>query len=67
VVARDPGRAPSEADLLDISRKRLSGLKIPQHIEFVSSLPRTASGKILHRNTDPGGQASRDERPVGVQ
>jgi long-chain acyl-CoA synthetase len=67
VVARDPGDAPSEADLLDFCRQRLAGFKIPQRIEFVSALPRTASGKILHRNTDLGGEAGRDEDAIGVR
>jgi long-chain acyl-CoA synthetase len=35
--------------LTDHCRRQLASFKTPQHIEFVSSLPRTASGKVLHR------------------
>ena len=47
VVARDPGRPPSEAELVEHCRQRLAGYKVPQRIEFVDALPRTASGKVL--------------------
>jgi acyl-CoA synthetase (AMP-forming)/AMP-acid ligase II len=49
VVARPPGDRPPEAELLDYCRRRLAEFKVPQRIEFVESLPRTASGKVLHR------------------
>ncbi|MGH7200909.1 MAG: AMP-binding enzyme, partial [Planctomycetaceae bacterium] len=48
-VVLGPGTAVSEAALLDLCRTRLAGFKLPQEIEFVDSLPRTASGKLLHR------------------
>jgi long-chain acyl-CoA synthetase len=50
VVVR--GGAPTadlEAELLAACRQRLAAFKIPQHIEFVDALPRTGSGKVLHR------------------
>jgi long-chain acyl-CoA synthetase len=30
-------------------RERVAEYKVPRHIEFVAALPRTASGKVLHR------------------
>ncbi len=38
-----------ERQLLELCRKRLATYKVPERIEFVPSLPRTGSGKILHR------------------
>jgi acyl-CoA synthetase (AMP-forming)/AMP-acid ligase II len=38
-----------EEQLRQYCLKRLASYKVPQRIEIVASLPRTASGKILHR------------------
>jgi long-chain acyl-CoA synthetase len=50
VVPR-PGAAstPSATELIDWCRARLASAKVPRRIEFVAALPRTASGKVLHR------------------
>jgi len=51
-VALKPGFEPSddlELNIMNFIRKRLSPLAMPQEIEFVSSLPKTRSGKIMHR------------------
>ncbi|HEX6836533.1 MAG TPA: acetate--CoA ligase [Polyangia bacterium] len=51
-VALKPGRAADEAlkrDLLGFARKRLGTAVAPKEIEFVATLPRTRSGKILRR------------------
>jgi len=51
-VALKPGYEPSdelELDIMNFIRKKLSPLAMPQEIEFVSSLPKTRSGKILRR------------------
>jgi acetyl-CoA synthetase len=34
---------------MNFVRKRLSALAMPQEIEFVTSLPKTRSGKIVRR------------------
>jgi long-chain acyl-CoA synthetase len=47
VVRKDP--TLTEADLIAHSRQYLTGYKIPRHVEFRSTLPRTAVGKILRR------------------
>jgi long-chain acyl-CoA synthetase len=39
---------PSERELQVYCQRYLAGFKIPQHIEFVETLARTASGKVLH-------------------
>jgi len=38
-----------ELDIMNFIRRRLSPLAMPQDIEFVTSLPKTRSGKILRR------------------
>ena len=51
VVVLHHGQTLSEAELIDWCRGRMAGYKRPQTIRFVadSDLPRTATGKILHR------------------
>jgi long-chain acyl-CoA synthetase len=49
VVLR-PGLTPPEEDeLVAHCRKELAPFKVPESIEVVPTLPRTASGKVLHR------------------
>jgi acetyl-CoA synthetase len=38
-----------ELEIMNNIRKRLSPLAMPQEIEFVDSLPKTRSGKIVRR------------------
>jgi long-chain acyl-CoA synthetase len=47
VVRKD--QTLTEADLIAHSRQYLTGYKIPRHVEFRSTLPRTNVGKILRR------------------
>jgi acetyl-CoA synthetase len=51
-VALKPGFEPSddlELEIMNRIRRRLSPLAMPQEIEFVASLPKTRSGKIVRR------------------
>ena len=51
-VALKPGFQPSDdlqLEIVNFIRKRLSPLAMPQEIEFVPSLPKTRSGKIMRR------------------
>ncbi|MCL4559692.1 MAG: acetate--CoA ligase [Chloroflexi bacterium] len=51
-VALKPGFAASddlELNIMNFIRKKLSPLAMPQEIEFVDSLPKTRSGKIMRR------------------
>jgi long-chain acyl-CoA synthetase len=49
VVARGTAGPSLERDLLALCRERLAAYKVPEQIEFVTELPRTASGKLLRR------------------
>ncbi len=51
-VALKPGYEPGddlELSIMNYIRKKLSPLAMPQEIEFVASLPKTRSGKIMRR------------------
>ena len=50
IVLHDSARA-DEAEILDWCRGRIAGYKRPQSVRFVADaqMPRTATGKILHR------------------
>jgi acetyl-CoA synthetase len=51
-VALKPGYEKSddlELDIMNFIRKKLSSIAMPQEIEFVDSLPKTRSGKIMRR------------------
>ena len=49
LVALKPGASTSESELLDFCRERLSHYKCPHSIEFLDSLPKTGTGKLLKR------------------
>jgi acetyl-CoA synthetase len=51
-IALKPGFVASkdlDLDIMNFVRKKLSALAMPQEIEFVDSLPKTRSGKIMRR------------------
>ncbi len=51
-VTLKPGNKASsdlELDIMNFIRKKLSPLAMPQEIEFIDSLPKTRSGKIMRR------------------
>ena len=51
-VTLKPGNQPSpdlELNIMNFIRKRLSPLAMPQEIEYMDSLPKTRSGKIMRR------------------
>jgi long-chain acyl-CoA synthetase len=41
---------PPNRELLELCKRNLASYKIPNRITFVDALPRTASGKVLHRD-----------------
>jgi acyl-CoA synthetase (AMP-forming)/AMP-acid ligase II len=50
IIAHD-GKQPTEQDILDWCKSRIAGYKRPRSVSFIaeSDMPRTATGKILHR------------------
>ena len=49
VVVRRAGSALTEAALLEWTRDKLAGFKRPRSVDFIDTLPRNASGKLLKR------------------
>jgi acyl-CoA synthetase (AMP-forming)/AMP-acid ligase II len=50
IVVMKPGKQATESDIINFSRERIAGFKTPKSVEFISALPRNASGKILRRH-----------------
>jgi acyl-CoA synthetase (AMP-forming)/AMP-acid ligase II len=55
VVPADPADPPGREELRAFTRAALAGFKVPAHWEFVPSLPRNATGKLLRRQLHAGG------------
>ena len=49
LVVTKPGSSVTEAELLEFCRSRIAHFKCPQSIDFLESLPKTATGKVLKR------------------
>lgn len=49
IVVQKDGCAITSEDILRFARLSVASFKVPKAVEFVSSLPRNASGKILRR------------------
>jgi fatty-acyl-CoA synthase len=50
LVVLKPGVQASEIELIDHSRSRLAHYKCPHSVEFLESLPKTGTGKVLKRD-----------------
>jgi long-chain acyl-CoA synthetase len=48
-VVRRPGSSLTAADIRDFCRENLAAYKVPRHVEFRDSLPKSNVGKILRR------------------
>ncbi len=49
IVARDASQPPAANALMAFAAEHLAPYKCPREVVFVSSLPRTANGKVLRR------------------
>jgi fatty-acyl-CoA synthase len=49
VVALREGTAATDEEIMDFCRGKLGGFERPRSVDFVGSLPRNASGKVLKR------------------
>ena len=49
LVVLKPGTKATESELLEFCRTRLAHYKAPRSVEFLESLPKTGTGKILKR------------------
>jgi acyl-CoA synthetase (AMP-forming)/AMP-acid ligase II len=51
VIPKDPSNPPTEEEVINLCRGQLAGYKLPKAVRFLSQeeMPRTGSGKVLHR------------------
>jgi acyl-CoA synthetase (AMP-forming)/AMP-acid ligase II len=49
IIVRKPGSAMTGEQLVEWSRSRLAGFKLPRSVDFIETIPRNPSGKILKR------------------
>ena len=50
IVVMKPGKSATAIDIIKFARERIATFKTPKTVDFISALPRNASGKILRRN-----------------
>jgi fatty-acyl-CoA synthase len=50
LVVLKPGAKSAEGELLEFCRERVAHYKCPHSVEFLESLPRTGTGKVLKRD-----------------
>ena len=49
MVVLTPGAPASEQDIIDAARQHLASYQKPKSVDFVDSLPKAPTGKILKR------------------
>ncbi|MBI4317640.1 MAG: fatty acid--CoA ligase [Chloroflexi bacterium] len=62
IVVLKPGRQATEPELIDYCRTRLAKFKLPKSIEFIDSLPKTGTGKVLKGTLRDRYWAGREKR-----
>jgi long-chain acyl-CoA synthetase len=50
IVVPKAGESPTEQDIIEFARGHLAKYKCPTSVDFVESLPRSASGKVLKKD-----------------
>jgi acyl-CoA synthetase (AMP-forming)/AMP-acid ligase II len=50
IVVKAEGTGPTEADILTFAREHLAAFKTPKSVEFVDTIPRNPSGKVLKKD-----------------
>jgi fatty-acyl-CoA synthase len=63
LVVLKPDCKVSETELLEFCRSRLAHFKCPRSIEFLPSLPKTATGKVLKKDLRKQYRMNRPSRP----
>ncbi len=60
-IVPKPGEKPTKAEIIAFCRQKLANYKVPRHVEFRESLPKTMVGKVLRRAL----RAEEDRRAQG--
>ena len=66
LVVLKPGAVATETELIEFSRACLTHYKCPKTVEFVASLPKTGTGKVLKKNLRAQYEVKHVEAPVRV-
>ncbi|HOS98171.1 MAG TPA: long-chain fatty acid--CoA ligase, partial [Deltaproteobacteria bacterium] len=48
-IVLKPGETATEQEIVEFCKTRLTAYKVPKHVEFRDSLPKSAVGKILRK------------------
>jgi fatty-acyl-CoA synthase len=62
IVVKKPGISAAPAEIIAWARERIAGYKLPKSVDFIETLPRNPSGKILRRELREPYWAGRDRR-----
>ncbi|MCP3734292.1 long-chain-fatty-acid--CoA ligase [Sphingomonas sp. RP10(2022)] len=65
-VVLKPGAAVNAEELVAHARTTIAGYKVPRSVDFVATLPRNASGKILKRELRAAHRTGPDRAPDGA-
>jgi acyl-CoA synthetase (AMP-forming)/AMP-acid ligase II len=49
IIQLKPGASASAEDIIEFCRGKLAGYKLPRSADFIATIPRNASGKVLKR------------------
>ena len=50
IIVKDPGNTVTEESIITYCREKLAKFKVPKSVNFVESIPRTLTGKILKKD-----------------
>jgi acyl-CoA synthetase (AMP-forming)/AMP-acid ligase II len=62
IVVLKPGAAPDAADIIAWARARIGHFEAPKSVDFVDSIPRNITGKVLRRELREPYWKGRDRR-----
>ena len=65
-VVLQPGTSLTRAEVIAWCRSKLAGYKVPRHVEFRDTLPKTIVGKVLRRVLRAEDDAGKEKTPVCV-
>ncbi|MDA2945622.1 MAG: AMP-binding protein [Actinomycetota bacterium] len=65
VVVRRDGFETTESDVIEACRSRIASYKKPQSVKFVDELPKTGSGKVMHRQLRDAAWAGHSRKVAG--
>jgi acyl-CoA synthetase (AMP-forming)/AMP-acid ligase II len=62
IIVKKPGEDPTPESIIAWAKERIAGYKAPKSVDFIDSLPRNPSGKILRKDLREPYWAGRERR-----